>query len=455
MVMSKLETYKGKIMTNNHPQKENIIVKIKSTINDHPFAASILASIIATLIINLANIFSLPTIINVRLDALEKTLNANMEAELTSIKSELNESIIESKNETNEKLSTVSNELTNKIYELNIDLNNKITDTNNDMYQEFTDIRKEIADIRKEISNINSKVNYYSNLEFDPSFSEAITATFQNVDTIGYVIPLTYQWDSEDKIADDVKNNIEYFANQLTDTKLLIPYFDGNKEIFFYGQYNASNHWNGNCIINIYEENKLTTIIEGNYDDGKLLSYKNAVQTTTAAGIEVWSFSYRTNEITYNSGETRNYYKLNNYEKTFNNVSIENILYVDNFENSIKISSPLEGYYFGNTSNGFYNDNTGKAYMIKYDIDGIIKAFYTGCFKDGFLDDNSGNAWEIIFDNSNNINKYFYYRGKFQKGKREDDAGIRYIDQNEINEKISGMQINSALNWYNTNNSNI
>jgi len=41
------------------------------------------------------------------------------------------------------------------------------------------------------------------------------------------------------------------------------------------------------------------------------------------------------------------------------------MIYADDFIDSLG-SDSLKEYYFGNKSHGKYNDNTGKAYLLKY-----------------------------------------------------------------------------------------
>lgn len=65
-------------------------------------------------------------------------------------------------------------------------------------------------------------------------------------------------------------------------------------------------------------------------------------------------------------------------------------MYVDNFvENQEK---RMTQYYVGNTSDSKYNDDTGNAYLIKFDESGNVITLYTGRFRNGQLHDESGDA---------------------------------------------------------------
>lgn len=267
-------------------------------------------------------------------------------------------------------------------------------------------------------------------------------------------------------VVQDTENGQEYTVDQLSNQKLLIPYMQDDKEVIFYGQFNEKEHWDGTCIFNIYGysedigNNILETILEAEYDDGELSSYKKVIRSTTTQNNNVWSIFYgeiiyKNGEVDYAKGETWNYFRVNEYlmRFDFSNVNVKDIIYIDEFENTLKNFSFIEGYYCGNISNGYYNDDTGNAYMVKYTEGGFIRTVYVGRFKNGLPNDQSGNAWQIVFDNYENVNRYFYYKGKFSNNQRQGKVTIdNYVTQEEINEIINGMQFNCELNWYNERN---
>lgn len=242
---------------------------------------------------------------------------------------------------------------------------------------------------------------------------------------------------------DDAGN--EYIAEDLINEVVLLTYTEGTQEVYFLGQFNDSYQWDGNCIINVYNrDNSLCIITDANYDDGKLIEYKQIFPNDNK---NEWIYAERKCTEQENEGETFVYSWKYGQEKIFssNNVKVEDIYSAENFYE--KMNGTLLSYYNGNTSNGKYNDSTGNAYLINYTSDGIIKTLYTGSFKDGKFNDFTGNAWEIVFDSSNNINKYFYYKGAFKNGNRISDEGIEYITQEQIDEIINGMVFGSELNW--------
>lgn len=296
-------------------------------------------------------------------------------------------------------------------------------------------------------------------LEYSSAFKDSVVRTYEYIEDnqIKNLSDL-----GQNIIAQNAKNGKEYTLSQLINRKLLIPYLDNDKEILFYGQYNKNDNWDGICVFNIYGYNEdvndtvLENILEAEYDDGKLLSYRKVIRSTTTRGVDVWSIFvgrmiYEKNGRNYARGENWNYYRVNEclQEFSLDNADVDNVIYIDDFKDKLEKFSFVEGYYCGNISNGYYNDDTGSAYMVKYTEGGFIRTMYVGRFKNGLPDDQSGNAWQIIFDDYENMNKYFYYQGKFKNNKRlgkviPDD----YVTQEEINEIINGMQFNCELNWY-------
>lgn len=139
-------------------------------------------------------------------------------------------------------------------------------------------------------------------------------------------------WQSNDVIAEDVETGEEYTAEQLVNERILLPYMINGQENYFYGQFNENNQWDGNCIINTYSNDQLVLIMEAEYDNGVLVSYKQVMQGMSKDG-KVWCIADRVSHRDYNSGETWNYkYVECLKEFNFEDVSEEDILNVDDFE---------------------------------------------------------------------------------------------------------------------------
>lgn len=200
-------------------------------------------------------------------------------------------------------------------------------------------------------------------------------------------------------------------------TPLIIPYTDDDSEIFFSGQYNENNQWEGKCIFNIYKESRLSYIFEGIYDDGSLFSYKSIFIDSDGN----WRVNDRVCGEKFNSGETWTYRKSNDYDKPFltENVTSEDILSVESFLDIM--DEDIVSYYCGNTSSGLYNDENknGKTYYVGYFLpeeyngsgdEPVIKTLYNGKFEGGKFKDDEYKSWYITRDTNT---KYMYFKGCF------------------------------------------
>lgn len=242
-------------------------------------------------------------------------------------------------------------------------------------------------------------------------------------------------------VAKDRISGEEYKVEDLINKKVLLTYAEGSEDIIFYGQYNAQNHWDGSCLINNYNHGTLSFIMEAVYDDGKLISYKQVLPDKNAADENIWVISDRTVNDNINVGVTYRYYKDNDINQTFDleETTISNLINVDNFRTII--AQNIEGFYKGNTSNGYYNDDTGEAYLVKYTRDGFVKTIYQGNFKNGQFDDDTNNAWSIDKDMDDPIH-YMFYHGRFKNGEKIDKDPIEFtnpLKQSDIDHILNGM----------------
>ncbi len=242
-------------------------------------------------------------------------------------------------------------------------------------------------------------------------------------------------------------------AKNLKDKKILLPYTENGKEVYFYGQYNKKYHWDGHCILNIYDNNKLSIIMDGWYKDGELISYNRVTCDSKTQKInnhektiKIWRISKRVHKNNVNTGETFTYFRTSNKKKKFTLKDVEpkNIISTMDFENLL--DTPLEGYYKGNTSDGKYNDETGEAYLIKYFEDGTTRMIYCGNFKNGEFNDHTGKAWYVAIDEG--AKKYIYFKGGFTNGKPDEteDHKRKDIKNEDIHKIIDKIKFNSVIN---------
>lgn len=253
------------------------------------------------------------------------------------------------------------------------------------------------------------------------------------------------EWNNNDIIAKNPQNGRKYRPKDLKDKKILLPYTENGQDIFFYGQFNKYNHWDGNCIINVYKNGILQVIMEGEYSDGKLISYNRVTYGKNTNKVKVWSISERKVSGHINTSETYTYFKTKNKKANFtqNNVEPSDILSIIDFRDWL--NTPLEGYYNGNTSNGRYNDETGNAYLIKYFKDGTTRTIYCGNFKNGMFNDHTENAWYVSIDKESE--KYIYFKGGFTDNKLDETENHKRIDidNKDIHKIIDDMQFNSPI----------
>ena len=254
-------------------------------------------------------------------------------------------------------------------------------------------------------------------------------------------------WTAMQTIAIDADTGEKYHAEELINKRILMPYTENGTEVYFFGQYNSKNHWDGDCTINVYENDKLILITDAVYKDGKLQKYKQALPSFNSSGDTVWIISNRICKGKVNQGVSVSYYVDKLPDKGFNieNVEIRNIISVREFQTSLKLG--IEGYYSGNTSNGKYNDDTGEAYMAKYFHDGTIKMLYRGKFKNGTLYDTSNDSWYIVKEKDTD---YMYYKGPFENNtsKWKDDKYFKnHLTLDEITEFIKDYDFDCSLKW--------
>lgn len=331
--------------------------------------------------------------------------------------------------------------------------------------EQLSDISEDIASVKNDIKEIKdleikSKLESYDesiswiqtylmlNSAFKTNLVDGVSINMkmQNLD----VILMEPKWTSDQIIAVDPMSNKLYKASELVETPLLIPYTQNDMEVYFLGKYSENNRWDGKCILNCYLNDQINTILEAYYDDGKLLNYKQ-VMVDYLKDQKVWVVTDRENNGAYNSGVTRIFAWKNMKEKNYSQdtVQAEYIYDVDDFMEII--DTTLLSYYIGNTSDGKYNDNTGNAILIKYDVDGTILTFYKGNLKNGNLEDNTNTAWEIARDPRKGTEHYLYYKGIFKDGVGADpDNGITETDipLSRIFEIIQENNIDMELNWY-------
>lgn len=236
-------------------------------------------------------------------------------------------------------------------------------------------------------------------------------------------------------------SNIAYTAEDLQNKLIVTMYKESGYEIYFLGTYNENNHWNGECILNAYWNNELVSVFSGIYNDGELYSYKRV----SCDQSEGWTVAKRTNYDTYASGETWNYEKSKSFPKKIDSEKLDEsqIWTVDEFLNNL--GERLTGYYKGNTSEGTYNDNTGDAYIVRYNESGNVRYLYKGKIVNGEEFDDTGDALIISWGYAND--GYHSYKGEFigNDDYKSTKEFLKTMTQDEINEKINPEDFDCPL----------
>lgn len=332
----------------------------------------------------------------------------------------------------------------------NIDLKSEFENLNaryEELDSSLIDIDKQLNTLEHRVDELDKRLWDVSLLKASEIIAPAISMQLQSFEQERFTVHQICH--NNDIIATNLITQVSYTAEQFANQKMLLTYTENGEEIFFFGQYNENNLWDGECVINAYKNNQLVRITEGIYDNGRLLTYKQVFRDTLDQTGEVkWFISERVHHETYNTGKTwqLTYDKL---EKKFESetASPMNIIWVDDF--ATHIQTKIEAFYFGNTSNGEYNDATGKAYYIGYADDGTIRTLYVGGFANGTFNDTTGKAWMIGRDVNKNTD-YMYSVGNYINGKNVKELYFEHhLTPKRIEEIISHMKFECNMNWFN------
>ena len=327
-------------------------------------------------------------------------------------------------------------------------------------------VQTQINEMQTEIESINTEIAGISDYLYKDEgvqdqlgiINEALNIRVINItneNAVSYIEDVTIEGNdvsyttssmpTEMIIGADINNN-EYSTKDLVGERVILTYTDNGKTVVFLGQLNEKYHWEGYCVTNTYNaDGTLYGICESNFSDGKRLDYK----TVLAGKGNKWDYYNRVcieNESgnKANIGTSTTYKFVYSIKKNFTNtnVRISDILFADKFlEKQHKV---MLQYYSGCTSDGQYNDDSGLAYLIKFDEDETVRMLYVGQFVDGELEDHSGNAWNIAYWESGH--GYVCNTGKFSNNTALEHSNEK-ITQEEIDEKLKGIKIPFDLKW--------
>lgn len=246
----------------------------------------------------------------------------------------------------------------------------------NNLNSQYIRLDGKMEDLRVNLAIIETKTGVYTDLM--KLNQHGIDTLVSKNDAKNY--PVMSSLVNSDIIATN-ENGEEFKAGQLINKRIFLTYTDDGSEVYFIGTYNENFHWNEKCLVHSYKDDLLAGIMESVYDNGNLLSYKQVIPYETSSEGKVWYASEKTSMDGVNFGDTYIYEREDDYYKDFtmSNAVVEEILTYEEFVASI--DTPLVGFYHGNTSEGWFNDDTGNAYIIKY-MDGAYQ-YYKGVFEGG------------------------------------------------------------------------
>lgn len=325
-------------------------------------------------------------------------------------------------------------------------IDEKLDTMNNTIGQFKEDVSSDLNDMKVSLNDLSERV---SSLETDVAMIKGDLYGVQNCNVTDNFVPNMISLNApvdqaaladETLIAIDEKTGQEFTVNDLVGQKLLLSYTVDDCENIFYGQFDEKNRWDGHCIINSYRNNKLWFATETQYDDGKVQYYKQAFFTGDNTIVE----STRThNDDGSNTGTSKCYTCINSVsmEFDFQNVKVTDLVGTTKVLNDC--ADKLVSYYKGDTKDCVYEDSTGNAYLVKYDIQGSVTLLYKGMFSNGMMNDNTGDAWSVIWNDS----EYEYYKGVFKDGHRKDEELVQPVNQEQLLDYSIGQGFSCPLQW--------
>lgn len=320
----------------------------------------------------------------------------------------------------------------------------QLTENINTNSENISTMNQTIATMDKEIARLRYDISA-SDIKPTKIMQEAISREYNSID---HPNGLETNLVATSVVAYNEVTGEEYTVERFAEIQLLLPYTSNNQEVIFYGSFNESGQWDGNCTLNVYEDNKLVLITDAEYKDGSLLSSKQVFSYELQSGELVWALSDRIYENGIGIGDTHLYAWEHGYTKgfTLDDVTVKDVLHAEEFISSLE--PRLTAYYSGDISDGFFNDDSGNAYMVYFFEDGTVRLLYSGRFKDGTFDDDTGEAWYIVKEENTD---YMYYKGNFENG-AEDHSSITELGHppltlEEIEAYIGDREYGVELRW--------
>lgn len=333
------------------------------------------------------------------------------------------------------------------------DINQRIDDVNASNDKRFARLESDIDRIDRNMSDVMSSINELNhNLGIAEGKISAIPLQSTG-DLTENIMQMSYQKNEDvyysslnlgDGIVAVGIDSTEYTAEDLQNQPIIIAYQENGQDVFFMGQFDENNQWDGECLINVYKDGQFVIATEALYDSGKRIEYEQLFPDNGR-----WIYSKREDRDEFNGGDTWTYELAGTVKQQISSDSpkAEDMIRPSDIEDAI--DKVRLSHYHGNTSDGKYNDDTGNAYLIEYYDDGYTRLLYQGRFSDGLQDDGTGDAWQIAKGADTD---YMLYKGIFQSGQQaqsQNDAKEweNPVQESTIEEYTKGKPYESELNW--------
>lgn len=342
-------------------------------------------------------------------------------------------------NDIKSELSVISAQLSSQSAEIRL-LQSK-TDDIDELKADHRDLRRTVDDILK-----GAVFSQAITLRADGALFSVIKDDLLAGDKTGKEL-VTLSFEKDMIIATDSHNNT-YTLEALQNKSFLIPYKEGDQDVFFYGGFDENGRWNGICLINVYYNDRLIVSTEALYESGNRTRYSQVFSEA-----DEWIYSERQSAGDESRGITWKYERTNEFMNEIDGEEPSASELLRPADIIQRLKGKLTCIYHGNTSNGRFNDSSGHAYLISFDEVGAVKTLYYGQFKDGLFHDETRNAWYITRDPKKNTT-YMYYRGVFRNGTASsiDSERVEVINpasKDYITEIISRYRIVDDIVWAN------
>lgn len=376
--------------------KDKMKEKIRILMDKHPFMANVAASVVATVFIAIFQfIFFIP-------QAVSKAVNSDEYIE----------------------------KVRNAVYSTNINNISNSSTGNNSSNDNTAGINLYLY------GNVILDSNSVSD-ELDNSLNDVLSVEDNDISVSQTALS------DDEVIACDI-NGKEYRASELVGKNIVLEYYDKNddKNVYFQGMYNEKFHWDGECVTNsYYKDGRFFGACEYTFDDGIRKNYKSIVATAETQ----WSYADKVCTDNGNEG-------VNIIYSGETNVSIDglsegsmSVIAVDTIYDNLMPYIRVSSYYKGITVDGVYDDKTGEAYLIQFDLGGNVTLLYQGPFSKGTMHtaNSEYTGWEIVY--SEQYANYYCNEGKFINGFAENHSS-NAMSIEEIEQYIEDKGIEPRLN---------